>query len=207
MRRIALAIAAALILAGCSDGDGGSSADTSAEGTPPAATTPAPTSKAAPKAPDLRSTVEAMLAEGEELEATGSDPVPVFTKYATPECVELIKGIYESFGSGGEESTAPTEIVSVNDDGATGESVTRTGDGDPETQNWILQGGTWKFTCDDWFSMESDSESSGTTDGAGVEPIEVDGFPVVVGGPCPTEYGPDSNLAIDDIVCVDGTWE
>ena len=106
-------------------------------------------------------------------------------RYGQPACVAVINGFADAFagfaGSESDEKADPSsQLVSVNQNGATGVAVTRDpADGKTENQHWIYDG-RWQFTCQGVFDNFSNASTTTTTTTAPAPEVTAD-------MPAPTE--------------------
>jgi hypothetical protein len=140
MRRLITATAIILLAAGCSG-----------EQTP---NTPTPTTQSATVTtshtpagpPPLEPTAQQWVNDSNT--NLGGDYTNHIRKYATPDCADFILSLDDN------TDQQPTRLVSVNQTGTTGTTVTALRD-DPtdtgSTVNWTYLNGRWQYTCDGIF--------------------------------------------------------
>ncbi|AMS02958.1 hypothetical protein SEA_MAGICMAN_37 [Gordonia phage MagicMan] len=150
---VAAALLAILTLAATACGGGGESAD------PPSSVATATNSSAVAAPSSSESTATAAAAGPPALEpvvaqfvsdsnaSIGEDYRELLGQYATPDCAATMLAL------GNTNTSSPTRIVSVSQDGATGTSVTALRD-DPTSPGATLQwaySDRWRFTCEGIF--------------------------------------------------------
>lgn len=121
--------------------------------------------------PDLRKTLDAFADAGEKSANTGSPTFKeILSMYAVPACGAILGGFADAFGGEDESGDfTPSDVVSVEQDGNKGRTVTReVGSTEHETVQWLYDGTAWHFTCegilDDNTTLEAEPAATTPTE-------------------------------------------